>query len=520
MYSILIVDDEQIIRDGLRTIIDWEDIGFYVAGTATNGLQALEFIQENPVDVILADIKMPGMSGLELSKEIEKLYPSIRIVILSGYDNFEYARTAIRNRVFSYLLKPCREEEIEDVFSRLHKLICHEQTTINLADSAEKHLLRDELYSLIKNCSDFIELRLKNWYYAAGNAACFIFVVKLYSDTSAKIKINHFMDIVESAMPGKASAVCTQSDADTMVILASVSNTFGQDPEVFFEIINAAAETVFSTGITTGVSSPFYTYAAIKEKYIEAVKAEDHSIYSGPNTLNQFSAISDKKKIDILKLDATPIIEALISHDVESIDEIINAFFSNIIANKSFGRNEINKYIQKSCLEIESHLNSNGFPVDIDSKRYNSLKDKIKQCALIDNIKLNLTEYLNDMLADIMLFRSDLKSPLIQKAIDIINKSYCDDISLENIADRLEVTPNYFSRLFKKETSINFKDYLINIRMENAKRLLQTSQAKVYEIANMVGYNDHRYFSEAFKKLTCMSPKEFRSNSAKLNEIR
>jgi YesN/AraC family two-component response regulator len=149
MYRILIVDDEEIIRQGLTQIIDWTEIGFEVAGTARSGSSAVEFIHNESVDVVILDIKMPKMSGLEVSRYLYEHFPAIKIVILSGYAEFEYAQKTINYNVFSYLLKPSRKEVIQELFLKLKSIMDNERMESNLQSKGEYLEIKNLISSLL-----------------------------------------------------------------------------------------------------------------------------------------------------------------------------------------------------------------------------------------------------------------------------------------------------------------------------------------------------------------------------------
>src|SRR6056297_635436 len=149
MYRILIVDDEEMIRQGLTQIIDWKEIGFEIAGTARNGSKAIDIILKEPINVVILDIKMPKMNGLEVSRYLYENFPSIKIIILSGYAEFEYAQKTINYNVFSYLLKPSRKDTIKELFLRLKDEMDNERVESNLQSKGEYLEIKNLFCNLI-----------------------------------------------------------------------------------------------------------------------------------------------------------------------------------------------------------------------------------------------------------------------------------------------------------------------------------------------------------------------------------
>ena len=518
MYSVLIVDDEQIIREGLTTIIDWNAVGYEVAGTAANGMLALDFISENPVDVVLADIKMPRMTGLELSAELSNTYPDIFTVILSGYDNFEYAKKAITNRVFSYLLKPCREEEIIDVFSRLSQHISKERNKDRLARTARRNIIREELAERLSENSSLPETtQLTEWFQNKSGSVFFAFHTRIITEKCCSAETELFTDMVEASMPGKADSICTRTNDNTFAILAAININFEYQPEIFFTIIKSAAEKYFKQEVSAGVSSAFYSIKNLHNKYSEAKSAENISIYCSGEELCKFN--SKISSTEVSAIDAEILSKALLSMDRQGLRKLFSAFFDEAETCLT-GRTELINIMSGFMLKTRIILSSKGFREGSILGDISDFKNNTAACLSLEEMKSRVFVLQDKWLANIKKYKTSLKSPLIEESLRIISNRYSEDICLDRIAEELQVTPNYFSRLFKKETGINFKDYLTDTRINSARKLLQSSQARVYEISDMVGYNDHRYFSEVFKKTTGMSPKEFRRIAAGTNEIR
>ncbi len=534
MYRILIVDDEEIIRQGLTQIIDWTEIGFEVAGTARSGSSAVEFIHNESVDVVILDIKMPKMSGLEVSRYLYEHFPAIKIVILSGYAEFEYAQKTINYNVFSYLLKPSRKEVIQELFLKLKSIMDNERMESNLQSKGEYLEIKNLISSLLVQ-SGLQEGQSLT--YAQNN----------WLETHRKKEdCNGLSGILLCAVSDcRALEHLKAGSMDDINALDSLNweivRTYGFDKEVFSFIDNKDRLCIF----LQKAESEFPTFLEEIVKYLQEhskkigtrpVKfslgkkvpaledlhtsyKEADEILSGvfeadcSSLMTKEHAGHEEKaplKIDLNKA-AEEILRGLKNDSRDRIHSTLDTVISTVMNSGIKNRIIIHGYVNELLISIIEQTIEKQikiiFPIKISNilgslESIDTFECLSKFLHLLFD-KTELTSNYDDNAID---------NVLIKIAMDKINSDLGRPHSLDSISESLDITPSYLSKLFKDETGINFKDYLMSRRLKKAQLLLKGSQYKIHEISKMVGFQDSHYFSKVFKKQTGYYPSDYRMN--------
>jgi two-component system, response regulator YesN len=349
LIRIVIVDDEKMIREGLARTMPWNDMGVEVVGAAGNGYNALDIIREKKPHIVLTDIRMPKMDGLQLLQIVKEENPKIKVVMLSGYDDFAYAQQAIKYGASDYLLKPINAEELQALVSRL-------------IQTFKEEVFEDLSYIKIK----------KNIEEELGQ---YITAIRLGSRDAA------------------FSSLGKLSDRLTEQILGA-----DQFHKLYMEVINSVLQALDEDG--------FKLEEELREEYL-------------------------KSFIDLFN---------------------------------SANRDELMQWLYRFTDKISAYI-----------------KER----------------------------KGDTYSNVIKKALEYIEQHYNEELSAQKVAEAVYLSPNYFSHVFKKIRKESFTDYLNKIRVEKAKLLLSNNLYKVYEVSDMVGYRDYKYFSSVFKKLVGVSPTQY-----------
>lgn len=534
MYRILIVDDEEMIRQGLSQIVDWKEIGFEIAGTARNGSIAIDIIQKEHVDVVILDIKMPKMNGLEVSRYLYENFPEIKIVILSGYAEFEYAQKTINYNVFSYLLKPSRKDTIKELFLRLKDEMDNERIESNLQSKGEYLEIKNLISNLIGESGSKDEQSLtqaqKNWLenhckiedgvFVSGILLCALSdcnaLEPLYADSSYEF------DALDS-------------------LNREIINAYGFDKEVFSFIDNEYRLCIFFQETESGFSIFLHKLFSFLQEYSKnngttpikyslgekAASLEDlHESYKEAQNILSDAFEADFDKImtienvkhfetDPLKIDTDKVAEEILkglkknNRNIikNAVDNLLSFLADSGIKNKNAIHSKIDELLItliEQTIENKARIN---FPIKISNllgsiESIDSFECLSKFLHLLFE-RTTLSSHSDD---------NDIGNVLIKIAIDKINSDLGRPHSLDSISEALDITPSYLSKLFKNETGINFKDYLMNRRLVKAQLLLKSSKYKIYEISRMVGFNDSHYFSKVFKKQTGFYPSDYRTN--------
>lgn len=404
MIKVLIADDEPRIRRGIKSIIDWEDSEFEFVGEAGDGEVALEIAKEMKPDLLLLDICMPFLNGLDLIEEVKKVLGNPIIIIISGHDEFNYAQTALRLNVFDYILKPIDRENLKMIIGKAKDEIIERRS--------QKEINEFAINKLEKNSNYLKENFLKDWMRGTVKSSELQKEMKYFNVT-----YTNSMGLIV-VKPVLKSGGVNEKDWQLDLLSYAISN------------------------IANEIMSKF-------------------------DNINIF--IDSKKQVVIL-CDTNPI-----KYWHGAVNELENI---------------VNKYLKINIVICASFLRNDPLQVNIV---YKSLCNR-----LIDKSK---------------------KTPIVIEVQKYINRNYHnEDLSISEIANELGVSQTYLTRLFKRELGMTFIDYLTNVRIKNAIILMRDPSLKLYEIAELIGYNTQHYFSNVFKKLVGISPQDYKLGV--LNEVR
>lgn len=531
MYRILLVDDEALIREAVSDNVEWERYGYELAGSCENGKEALEFIEKNPVDVVLTDICMPYMDGMQLSEKLCEDYPSIKIIILSGYDDFDYAKKAIRYGVKEYLLKPITAEEMGDALLSLKEEMDKERKAerkiVELESAYRKGqqlLYSDALLHLIRGSKADEEIRkeLKKIGLDFHSAVYRVAVVELdlyarsvrldekrkrESALMAFVLHNICQEIVEENGAGE---VCQGKDHRTYMLLHSNRPMeFRQTVKDICTEIIIQMNRIMQLAVNIGLGSYATETENIYISYEEAEEALEYHYIMGGNHVLEIEDIREEKSqadvermLDGLMLDVK-------GNDVEKIRDDF-ASMEETLRRCRYDRRSAGVVLQR-IVDMTDELCR---MLEMESGQKGVSREEILEKAL----KAEELQEAMDILCTYCMEigeRLDSQKNVGGKkyavlAMDYIEKNYSDcDLSLQSVCSYLNISTSRFSTIFKQATGTTFMDVLIGLRMQKAKELLEHTDMKNYEIAERVGFNDSHYFSIAFKKITGKTPTEY-----------
>lgn len=516
--KLLIADDEMQIRTGLEIGIDWKELGFHEVYTAENGVEALDLCRKYQPELVITDIRMPGMDGLELGKRISMMYSPVEIIILSGYSEFEYAREAIKLGAYDYLLKPIN---IRELIERVKKACEKVEKSVN--DSAKKkELLILErirtLQQLIMSRGIFSEeeeksfaSELKNKY---GNE---ILVGVCSVDVLHEKNLDQFGIYLEKCMVEileKYKAETLYWERGNLFFIMDIFSAaeFQRKKEALRKEqadLNSILKNQFENTVTIALSSQ----GKLKEAAVLFRECEEvlcKRMYSGKEA---FLLPDERKNADKIML--SPINTEKLKSRIESLDyEHIHLYLKEIFASMRESRITSEDYVKAICSllkdELLKTLSEQGIDIDGIFEHNRVLINEIPDYSTLSEFE----NWIDTLYQMILTGLSDLSgkrhSRVILQAVDYISQNYTGDINLEMTAEYVNKSKNYFSYLFKKELGISFIEYLNRVRVEAAKKLLDTTDDKTYEISEKIGYSDYKYFSSVFKKQTGMSPIQYK----------
>ncbi|WP_160687436.1 response regulator [Clostridium sp. C2-6-12] len=534
LYRIMVVDDEEEIRLGIIRKIDWESNGFEVVGDAENGKEALEKAEKLQPDVIMTDIKMPFMDGLELGKRLAESMPSTKIIVFSGCDDFEYAHQAIKINVIEYVLKPINSIELIEVLKRLKEQLDREYDEKRNLQTLYKHyveslpVIREQFLvgaiegriseSQWEEQAEKLDIDFKERYlsvaliHADGTLTSEDNVLSIQKET-ALISIS-IKKIVDENM-NKYCKFISFPYSDMVVVIGNFEEK--EDILAFIKGINEICkvyERIMGFTISAGVGSVCDNPLNIRFSYRSAQSALDYSFILGTgkaiyiddvepdNSIQlQFDEQEERSMLNAIKISAEEEITEIINKLLKKIEDQLLPFNKYRIYLMEI-MTAILKLVQAYNLDIDEIFgeNFNGYSY---LETFDSIHDA-KEWFIQKAVKVN---------SFIKKERINSSMLLVEKAKQYIKENYSNpDISVETLCSEIHVSPTYFSTIFKRETEMNFVNFLTSVRLEEAVKLLNTTDDKTYVIAEKVGYPEANYFSYVFKKQYGVSPSKYRKN--------
>lgn len=512
MYKVLIADDESIIRRGLHHIINWENLGFRIVGEASDGPNALSFILREKPDVVLIDIKMPDMDGLEVIKKARSNHYHGFFIILSGYSDFEYAQNAIQNNVSFYLIKPIHEENLEKaLISIASQLAANQQTMLNY-NQYVSHAKESILINILKgNCSD--NLTLKD--FSLENN---VFQVVLYDKYNPDQQFFcHFSELLNVGNS-------TQNIYDTVyldnneVILLKGDYAIGKFKNLLSHLNNELTPQKGSL-----LNSVFLTYGrivyriediCISYKEAKSLMARRFFCMEGEHALGASLQVISQTLPNTDNVDLSdwiePIMEFIQTNQRTQLAEHLQRF-TNFLCETCYSPKEIRMMLIDMFLKIKERFLLLYSPLEMPFPNNIQIIQTIQTRYYLYEIILYFTETFHQII--------ELLSPShgekgITYIISYIDKNYHDKLKLEDIAILFGYNSAYLGRIFYQETGTYFNAYLDQLRIEKAKELLKCSNIKISDIALSVGYSNLNYFQTRFKKAEKIGPSEYRKRHA------
>lgn len=531
LYRIMLVDDEEEVRKAMIRKMDWEQLGFTVAGDAENGEDALEKLELLEPDVVMTDIRMPYMDGLTLVARIREKYPFIKILIFSGYDDFEYAKQAIKYRVTEYILKPVNGEELAEILKRvrisLDEEIEQRRNISMLQESYENSLpmLREVfLNDLVSRGADLsgVAPKLKEYGVDILDArkwlAAVIHVEQVEQAEEQELYRHQELipisvrKLVEDHLKTYGRFTVFNSAEGITLIAAVDGNNSETGLITLLEDTCKESRRILGISITVGVGYSCDTLQEIRRSYQTAVDALGYRAIVGcgrtiyindMEPVNrgklQFGAGEEAELTAVIKFGTKDQIGetlrelAVRMDDAKVHDNQYQVYMLTIV-------NCLIRLMQQYDLKMSGMFDSEDHYADIIKRicRRESFAEEMIPIACRMNEALNQA-------------RDNTTRKVIVEAKEYIQENYADpELSVDVLCRHLHMSPAYFSTVFKKETGQTYVNYLTEVRLQKAEELLEQTDDKTYEIAQKVGYQEQNYFSYVFKKKYGISPTKYR----------
>ncbi len=510
MLTVFFADDEQVIRDGLKVILDWEALGFTICGDAANGEDALKRILELQPSLCILDIRMPKIHGLEVIQALREKKYTGKIIILSGYSDFMYAQQAIRYGVNYYLTKPIDEDELQRIVIEISEEISQEQQNTKVNSHYRVKAKREILEDLVLGTADVSLIDTQEM-----NLTADLFQIVIYEQYMRDIDElpYQFADLLRVTNNGSFTFEHFLLDDKNVIIL---KGQYALDKfQRFLEHYHTTPPQKDSPLDTLFLAygDVVHSLADLHVSYAQAKKLLSRRFFCDPgqHTLGFEelpNLISTAEKIDLNRLDTfcktlCDYVQAFNRKMIASTLEEMRLYLYNVQNNPQ----EIKLFLTDLFLRIKESMNHTYTTASIP------FRANAEIIALIDSkfYLYQIIEFISNELEMVMSsIGTSTRDSILDDILYYIDHNYQNNIKLENIAPLFGYNSAYLGKIFSKTVGENFNNYVDHIRISAAKTLIMENNYKVYEIAEQVGYKNVDYFHKKFKKYVGMSPAEYR----------
>lgn len=527
MIKIHIVDDELIFREYLRTVFDWESYGFEIVAESKDGLEALEMVKQNLPDVMLVDINMPFMDGLELIKNLNKKYPTIAIILITGHSEFEYAQRAVRLGVADYLLKPFNKKKLLSVLMVIKDEIYEKKNMDIIGRKKEKIATQWYLNQLLNHPFTSIEAEhqaavselFKNFEASVFQVA----IIEVDSGFSTNIaedemSLQKFIvrNMLEEFLHNDGNNYLLNQAKNRMV--AILEFTQSNDPEtirkVAFKRLIQQTKKHFNINVTICLGETQRGIEAIYNSAVKATRVMNERLVSSRGDIIECSANATGNYECILysREQRDLIDQYLRLHDYSEVNQELVRLFDTV-KKSEVHQNQIITIatgLINLCIQF---IEERGYKfIEIFGDDFEPIK-QVNNAKSIDMIKDEIDGMYKTVIDYCKRSRRSKSSVLAAKAVAYIGANYSDsDLSVGEIASHIYINASYLRKVFKAELGMSVSEYLTRIRMRTAGRLITTLSMKLSEVARQVGYSDPGYFSKCFKKYYGVTPSDYENN--------
>ena len=534
LYRIILVDDEEEVRKGIIRKIDWETLGFQVVGDAENGQDALEKIEQLEPDVVMTDIRMPYMDGLTLTSWIRQKYPSVKVLIFSGFDDFEYAQQAIKLNVTEYILKPVNVEELTQILNRVRENLDQEIEQRRDVDRLRESYLNSlpilrELFlnDMVRGNMPAEDIRQKLEEYKIdilGAEKWLTAVINVENETAEETGLTLHQEkelipiSVKSLLEDNLKDYCRFTAFNSAVGITLIAAVAGEKKQTslidLLGDICKEIKRILQVTVTIGIGYFCMDLEQLPAAYQSAVDALGYQEIVGTGNIiyiNDMEPVS-RGKLQLETRDEADLIAAVKFGTREKIEAAARSFASRMESARVHMRQQqvyqmsiINcliRLMQQQDLDLGAMFGTDEMYGKVI---YGNMKPE-EFASVITEVGCRMNEAMNRE-------RDKTAKKVILEAKQYILDHYQDpELSVDVMCRQLHMSPAYFSTVFKRETGQTYIAYLTEVRLDKAVELLNTTDDKTYVIAQKVGYQEQNYFSYVFKKRFGISPTKFRGS--------
>lgn len=501
--KVLIVDDEVLIRKGLKHYINWEQEGFTIVGEASNGKEALEKIEKIQPNIVITDIVMPLIDGEELTKLIKERYPTIEVIILSSFGDFEYVRSTFQSGIVDYILKPTLNgpellKALKTVAQKLSFNPNHYEENAQTIDGSLDKLMSG--FEVKMDVVDYMQV-LPYSHFA------------LLAINGDSLSVNEIMATFQAQIMSlehvKWKAILDQPEFESVTLLNFSEQQFQQ-------IVHSVHSIANTTDVVWFISDMFQKLQSLKEVYDrQLIKLLQYQFYLPKQSvyfykylpviqkneekfdLDHFTDLFKKRQFTVAISDLKYHIQKMANHLTVEVHEF-KSFLGNIIFNMIIILNNMQ-------LDVK----------ELDQKKYNYFS-RIDSAEHVNEALELMDSFMEEVLEVIEAEKMKWLKPNLLKLLEFIDEHYSEPISLSTLAKQFHFNPSYLSTYFSTHVGESFSEYLNKVRIKKSLELLEANELSISEISDKVGYSDHSYYCRVFKNMMGMSPSLYQKQQFKL----
>ncbi|WP_177186746.1 response regulator [Paenibacillus sp. CF384] len=523
MYTVLLADDERLDLEGLRRLVPWERMNMQVIGAVNSGFAALDFLNRQKVDILVTDVRMPRMTGLELARSALDLQPALKVVFVSGFEDFHYAKTALEMGASNYVLKPVDDEEFNQVMNAVSMQLDEErekQSWIETYTQSIPYLrnafIRQWLEGTETGIGEQEELfmKLERLGLSSFNASYAAAIIEV-DDVSWKLVtgqneqhrdgIDQLQQFITNACVEEAIGYPCKVETHRIGLVVG-----GDDYGMKLTRLIQRVKQQFQASITIGIGSVVTRPEELPSSYLQARKALHAKLFSGKGKIITYEGLEEQPIAGSSNLDLilSELFKAATDYDLVKVDDCLVDLFA--FASKLEQKSTVYNFLLHLISKLEHYLlGINEDLYQMIGLDYRSL-DILHQYETIDDIVSWFRRKLFEVSEKLHVKGQKKNRKLIEEVRMYIEQRLGTDLTLREVADHFSFSPNHLGLLFKEEIGETFSNYLIGARMTAARNHLQDPKLKIYEVAHRAGYQNIAYFSRQFKEWSGMTPGDFR----------
>lgn len=509
LYTVMIVDDEPAIRFGIKNAVEWEDLSCEIVALSGSGIEALQTIRKMHPSIVITDIMMPGLSGLDLIRETQSFYPDTKFIILSGYDDFAYAKEAITLGVVDFLLKPLSKKEL---LAALKKTIGHlrKEGQRLVQDATQESEMRLQARTLFLQQLATGEIRqvqafsdaARTFHLSSSMAPCTVFFFQL---SNQDVKLDDFLNKNALLLHGDW---WKQNALSCLFMVNGLEQTLLHEATIMAQQLEEQNLSAI-LGVGSIVASPLEIASSIQQ----ALFALSYRLYDHKARLfTQSSIVSCNPTYLSNDIDRRDLEQILFHRKSEDLHKWVDSFFQKMLSTMMPPPN----YLRGMCVFLLTDI-SKSVLRESNSTHIDQLSDfsEIYRIMALDELKEYVYHVLENLQDNIIPQATADNDPLIHQAKMLVDDAINVNMTAQEIADRLHMNFTYFSTYFKEKTGENFRVYLQNKKDAYAKRLLSDPQLSIEDVSAALGYADYRCFCRNFKKTNGTTPSQYKKELQK-----